>query len=164
MSVVMNNRQRMEKVDSALLQERGEIILNLLDVADAEVVVTLVSDRRMTDLNSQFRGYNKTTDVLSFPMDEADVPPGFPQVLGDVIISAERARRQAEERATESNGSGYSLLDELTFLMIHGMLHLVGFDHMNTGEAEVMEKRELEIFRVFSNIAPRAHHEREEWN
>ena len=164
MSVVMNNRQRMEKVDSNLLQERGEAILQLLEAANAEVVVTLVSDRRMTDLNSRFRGYNKTTDVLSFPMDETDVPPGFPKVLGDVIISTERARHQAEERALENNGKGYSVLDELTFLMIHGMLHLLGFDHLNTRDAEVMERRELEIFRSFSDIAPRAHHEREEWN
>ena len=164
MPIVMNNRQRMENVPSALLRERGESILSKVGAQDAEVVITLVSDRRMAKLNFDFRGYRKTTDVLSFPIDASDLPPGYPKVLGDVIISTQRARLQAEVRAKERNGEGYSFLDELTFLMIHGILHLVGFDHMNDEEAEAMEKREMELFQSFVEIAPRAHHEGTSWN
>ena len=164
MPIVMNNRQRMENVSTDLLKERGETILSVLGVDDAEVVITLVSDRRMTVLNRDFRGYRKTTDVLSFPIDRDDLPPGCPPMLGDVIISTQKARVQATARSKERNGTGYSFLDELTFLMIHGILHLVGFDHMDDEDAESMESRELELFRNFADIAPRVHHEAEEWN
>ena len=92
-------------------------------------------------------------------MGEEDTPPGFPRVLGDVIISVETAQRQAEERAIETGGAGYTLLDEMTFLLIHGVLRLIGYDHLEDEEAEAMEREELRLFLHFGTIPPRIHHE-----
>ena len=111
--------------------------------------VALVSDRRMQELNSMFRGKDSTTDVLSFPHEKDDfenihhtfapddVTPEEPHdFLGDIVISAEQAARQAE-------ANGLSLECEVKQLILHGVLHLCGFDH-ETDDGE-MNARELEL-------------------
>jgi len=160
----VNNRQRMIKTSWSELEARGNQLLSLLREDNSEVGVTLVSDRKMKELNREFRQKNKTTDVLSFPLGAEDLPPGFPRVLGDIIISVERALLQAEERAQEPGGTGYSLLDEMTFLLIHGVLHLLGYDHLENEEAEAMEEEERRLFLHFGATVPRTHHEENEWN
>ncbi|MFN2411755.1 MAG: rRNA maturation RNase YbeY [Pyrinomonadaceae bacterium] len=103
--------------------------------------VAFISDRRMTELNNLFRGKNSTTDVLSFP----NVPDEFEldkSNLGDIAISVEQAKRQAEE-------NGLTLENELKQLILHGLLHLCGFDHetdngeMNTHELKLREKLKI---------------------
>lgn len=98
----------------------------------------------MRTLNSQWRGIDRTTDVLSFPMLNADeiasaASSRTPILLGDIVISAPKAERQARQ-------IGHSLEREMTFLMVHGLLHLVGYDH-ETGEADearmIARQREL---------------------
>ena len=97
-----------------------------------------VGDRRMKQLNTQYRGIRRTTDVLSFeagiPMpDETDI------ILGDIVISVPKAEAQAEEY-----GSGF--YDEITRLLIHGTLHLLGYDHEQTAyKARKMIKKEEEL-------------------
>jgi probable rRNA maturation factor len=110
-----------------------------------EVEVLLTSDAELKRLNRSFRGKNKATDVLSFP---AFVPEGFPagfpvpDTAGDLAISLETAARQA-------NAFGHSLEDEVRILLLHGLLHLSGFDHetdngeMAAHEAELREKLRL---------------------
>lgn len=102
----------------------------------------MVSDRRMKQLNEMFRGRKLTTDVLSFPhqpdafelpTDDGQLPAVF---LGDIVISAEQAQKQAEE-------NGLTLENEIKQLILHGLLHLCGYDHeTDTGE---MNARELEL-------------------
>lgn len=98
----------------------------------------------MRTLNSQWRGIDRTTDVLSFPMlDNNELAAARtskkPTLLGDIVISAPKAERQARQ-------IGHSLEREMTFLMVHGLLHLVGYDH-ETGEADevrmIARQREL---------------------
>ena len=111
--------------------------------------VALVSDRRMRELNSMFRGKDATTDVLSFPHEKDDfenvhhtfapddqTPEQEHNFLGDIVISAEQAARQAEE-------NGLSLECEIKQLVLHGVLHLAGLDH-ETDNRE-MNARELEL-------------------
>ena len=86
-----------------------------------------------------------------------DADPMSP--LGDVIISVDRAGVQAEERDASLGGVGYGLLDELTFLTLHGVLHLLGHDHVSEEEAEEMEALETRIFGEFSEHPPRSHHQ-----
>ena len=85
-------------------------------------------------LNKQFRGIDLTTDVLSFPTEKGEKGPGY---LGDVIISVQRAKVQAKE-------AGHSLSEELTMLVVHGVLHLLGYDHSESeGKAKMWKAQEV---------------------
>ena len=101
----------------------------------AEVSITFIDDAGIRELNKQFRLIDRATDVLSFPLfdyeGESDEPPVDELVgmLGDVVISLETAKRQAEEY-------GHSLEEEVAFLTVHSMLHLLGYDHETSAEDE----------------------------
>ncbi|MBT9153908.1 MAG: Endoribonuclease YbeY [Firmicutes bacterium] len=99
---------------------------------DTELSIAFVDDEEMQRLNLAFRGQDYPTDVLSFAdmcEEELIIPEGAPKLLGDIVISLERAQAQAEDY-------GHSLEREVAFLMVHGLLHLVGFDHeMENGDA-----------------------------
>lgn len=107
---------------------------------DAEVSVTLVDNARIRELNAEFREIDRETDVLSFPLggDEGfEVDPDTDAILlGDIVISLERARSQAEEY-------GHSFRREVAFLVTHSLFHLLGYDHMTPEEeAEMFTKQE----------------------
>ncbi len=119
----------------------------------AEVSVTITDDEGIRAINKEFRGLDTSTDVLSFPFQEFSVPGDFkalekhseafnPEtgelVLGDIILSQDHILRQAEEY-------GHSLTRELAFLVVHSMLHLMGYDHMEEGEREEMEQRQRAV-------------------
>ena len=122
----------------------------LYGALDAEVSVTLTNDAHIHALNRDYRGVDRPTDVISFALTESEEPEivgAKPhEVLGDLVISLERAQAQAEEY-------GHSALRELSFLTVHGMLHLLGYDHMEEAERLEMEAEqraimeELGIFR-----------------
>jgi probable rRNA maturation factor len=101
-------------------------------VGDADIHVALIGDSRMRALNQRFRGVRRTTDVLSF-----SAPAGSP-LQGDIAISVPRARKQARERRL-------SLLDEVTHLFCHGLLHLKGHDHRTDRERSVMRTEEARL-------------------
>lgn len=98
--------------------------------ADADLTILLTDDEQLHDLNLDFRDTDAPTDVLSFPASESDPDTGT-LYLGDVIISVERARDQAQ-------AGGHSLEAELQLLVVHGVLHLLGHDHGEPGEKERM--------------------------
>ncbi len=111
---------------------------------DCEISVSIVDHEEIREINRQFRNIDRATDVLSFPMltfaegEKAEVNENDEIVLGDIIISLERAKEQAE-------GYGHSLKRELAFLTAHSMLHLLGYDHMEPEEEEEMFRRQKEI-------------------
>lgn len=116
---------------------------------DAEISLTYVDDEQIRELNRDERGIDRATDVLSFPMcnfdengDIVDADFDFDGdviLLGDIVISAERARAQAESYA-------HSFLREIAFLTVHSMLHLLGYDHVNSEEEErIMFRKQDEI-------------------
>ncbi|NUN15502.1 MAG: rRNA maturation RNase YbeY [Myxococcales bacterium] len=161
MPVDLANRQRKRAVDVRELKRRAEVILEYIGRPRAELSLMLVSDSAIQRLNHHYRGKGTPTDVLSFSMLEGDMVAGYPgaELLGDVVISVETAARQAQLRDSDLGGVGYTELDELTFLLIHGVLHLVGYDHENEKDATLMESEELRIFSQFSTLHPRSHHE-----
>ncbi len=124
---------------------------------EAEVNLLLTTDEAIREMNREHRGIDRATDVLSFPMLEFEEPGDFtgideetgdvfdPEsgelVLGDIVISKERAAAQAEEY-------GHSLKREYAFLIAHSMLHLSGYDHMEEEERAVMEEKQREIMRM----------------
>ena len=111
---------------------------------DAQVSVTFTHNEGIRVLNSQYRDIDRPTDVLSFPLIDFDAleecPTDDPEMcLGDIVISLERAREQAEEY-------GHSFERETAFLCVHSMLHLLGYDHVDGGEEEAeMRRRQSEI-------------------
>ncbi|MBV6495921.1 MAG: rRNA maturation RNase YbeY [Acidobacteria bacterium ACB1] len=131
--------QRKVKFDLATVRAFAEALPENIDEAKASVFgVAFVSDRRMKELNSTFRGKDSTTDVLSFPNKPEAFEPDTKN-LGDIVISAEQAAKQAAE-------NGLSLETEIKQLILHGVLHLCGYDHetdngeMNALELELRDK------------------------
>lgn len=114
---------------------------------DASVSVTLCDNAHIKKLNRKFRNKNSSTDVLSFPMydfrTECDIfAPGETVELGDVVISLERARVQAKE-------IGNTFLEEVAFLVVHSILHLLGYDHeLSTDEEEAQCRAQREIVKT----------------
>ena len=122
------------------LQRHARRLLARLRLRGAELSLLLVSDRRMHALNRRWRGRDRPTDVLAFAQGEG--PGGAPDgLLGDVVISVDTARRQAAER-------GASLGREGDRLLVHGLLHLLGYDHeRSAAEARRMARRERTLAR-----------------
>lgn len=106
--------------------------------ARGSISLVLVSDRTIRQMNKQWRGKDKATDVLSFPMELDAPPPPLPFEIGEVIISIERAHEQASEY-------GHSFERELAFLMAHGFLHILGFDHETPADEKEMFGRQEKI-------------------
>ncbi len=100
----------------------------------SEVSIAIVDDEAMRNLNRKFRKKNKTTDVLTFPADASDADPqAHGRPLGDIVISADQARRQAADQR-------HSLATEVRYLILHGILHALGYDHeTDDGEMNALE-------------------------
>lgn len=114
----------------------------------AEVSVTIVSNDDIHQINKEYRGKDAPTDVISFALEEEGegeieiVGAEMPPVLGDIIISADRTREQAEEY-------NHSFKRELGFLAVHGFLHLLGYDHMTKEEEEEMFTKQKELLDAY---------------
>lgn len=137
--MLVRRRGKVAGIDPRTVARRAKRILELLGEVEAELSILLVGDAEIHELNRQWRGVDRPTDVLSFPQRD----PGTERVpradvLGDVVISVETAARQAAEHSC-------TLLDEVTRLLIHGALHLVGYDHETDAEEAEMEARASEI-------------------
>ncbi len=116
--------------------------------AEGEVSILLVEPAAIRRLNRQYRGRDSVTDVLAFPIDEdpADDLAGVPRMLGDVVVCLEQARAQAEEL-------GHSRAEELTTLLAHGTLHLLGYDHEDATDDGRMSARQDELLGRLASVA-----------
>ncbi len=145
--VIISNDQRTVKIPSQvrLLIRRSCVAVLRLEQfqGSAEISVRFVDNEMIRELNREHRNIDKATDVLSFPLGENgeyDVNPDTGAfMLGDIVISVEKAMEQAKEY-------GHSLEREIAFLSVHSMLHLLGYDHVNGGiEAVRMREKEEEV-------------------
>jgi len=150
--VLLQNRQRAVAVNCAWVGRTADAVLAAARAQSAELSLVLVSDRRMRSLNRQYRKKDRTTDVLAFPLQENGVRPRFrrkrgqtpfpPMLLGDVVISMSTAKRQAA-------ALGHGLREELARLLVHGVLHLLGYDHERSErDALLMARREQAVLRA----------------
>jgi probable rRNA maturation factor len=114
------------------VQERAERMLRALRLERAELSVLLCDDETIRELNRDYRNIDRPTDVLAFPQAEGD--PAGETILGDVVISLPTARRQAEK-------ADRTIVSEVTMLLAHGLLHLLGYDHRDRSEERVMKAR-----------------------
>lgn len=147
MTILIDNRTE-EAFSLELSQTIEKIIADALTYEGfqkpCEVSVSIVDNEEIHQINKQFRDIDRATDVLSFPLltfEEGEIPDLNEKdevLLGDIIISLERAREQAEEY-------GHSLKREIAFLTAHSMLHLLGYDHMEEEEEKEMFEKQREI-------------------
>jgi len=154
---VINEQTALDITDE--LKERLEQLLAIAaeteGLAEGEVALTFVDDETIRELNRQYRGIDRSTDVLSFPLLEkgddepeivydadpdADEGLPIPVSLGDIVISVPRALAQAEQY-------GHSAEREIGFLFVHGLLHLLGYDHRNEDEERIMFEKQERILQ-----------------
>lgn len=153
--VAIENRQRKVALDPSLKEQMKACVDACLALQEfpcaAQLCIRLVSDQVIRRYNLEYMGKDRPTDVLSFPMleydanmrpliDPADYLPGQSAtvVLGDMMISVERAVAQASEY-------GHSFARELCYLTVHSMFHLLGFDHMNEADKQIMRQKEEQV-------------------
>jgi probable rRNA maturation factor len=143
--VLWEHRRDEDEALVALMAQRGEALLTASGQSERELSIVLTDDATIRRYNATWRGEDKATDVLSFPMDEGEgLLPGGGGPLGDVVLSVDTAAAQADEH-------GHSLAHELTFLLVHGFCHLLGHDHAEPEEAQAMRAAED---RLLAQVAP----------
>jgi probable rRNA maturation factor len=147
MEVQIENRQGKHKISKKKIQQKARAILDALDYPDAELSILIVDDQQIARLNQQYLNRKGPTNVIAFAMQEGPFTEIAPDLLGDVVISVETAHREAETAG----------LDWATYfdqLLIHGILHLLGYDHENDpSEARKMEQKAMEILE-FIKLRP----------
>lgn len=112
-----------------------------MGLPEAELSLLLVNDKQIRELNDRFLGRDKPTNVLAFSMKEGEFASLHPHLLGDIVISIETAHRQSKQ-------SGLNQMEMLTLLLIHGILHLIGYEHEGRNkEAREMAAKQKELFR-----------------
>ena len=157
MTLYLNNQHPRSRISRLYFEKRVRKILHRLHKPRAILGITFVTDGKIRRLNRLYRGKNQSTDVLSFPMMVPSFKPsplggeGVPQsgtgegcirdLLGDVVISVDTARRQAI-------GAGRPLREEMLSLIIHGVLHLLGYDHIRQKDWIRMRNKEEELWQL----------------
>ena len=140
MSISIKNRQK-QKVDISRVRRSLKRLLKALDCECSEISLLLVDDDQIRDINKRYLKRDRPTNVISFAMTEGPFGDIHPEVLGDIILSVETAAR-------DSLSGRIDFMDEVEFLLIHGLLHLLGYKHENTDThtAAKMKKREHDLF------------------
>ncbi|ANU25561.1 rRNA maturation RNase YbeY [Planococcus versutus] len=140
----MDETETLEQKELDFVRKLLEHAAKKEEVSDSEVSVTFVTDAMIRDINREYRSKDQPTDVISFAMEElgegetAIVGSTEPRMLGDIVISLDRTKEQA-------NDYGHSFERELGFLAVHGFLHLLGYDHMTAVDEKKMSARQEEI-------------------
>jgi len=127
-------------IDHEKLEGQIRNILIALECEEKEISILLADDKKMRELNNQYRGQDRTTDVLSFPQSKNEGEGLPPNLLGDVVVSIVTARKQSTQHQL-------SLEEELVLLLTHGILHLLGYDHERSDEeARHMKEKTRKLF------------------
>ena len=144
MPVLVRSQLRRVRIDQSRLTRLAQATLSLVGERTADLGVMLIGDRSMRRLNRQYRKKDRTTDVLAFSMREESAPRSA--MIGDVVISVPTAAKQA-------NQLGRSLDEELIALLVHGILHLCGYDHERSERAaRHMQQRERWVLRRLGRV------------
>ena len=146
MKIWIRNRQKHTPLDLRKIRKVAQRILTELGLPDAELSLLLVNDVQIQALNRRYLRLDKPTNVLAFPMREGEFSALHPHLLGDLVISVETARRQMKR-------FGLDEMKMVTLLMIHGILHLLGYEHEGTKKgAREMAVKQKELLQKCRNI------------
>ncbi|PKN70701.1 MAG: rRNA maturation RNase YbeY [Deltaproteobacteria bacterium HGW-Deltaproteobacteria-12] len=142
MKILIDNMQHKLKIDKRKLRSVTFTLLKYLSCADKEISLCFVDDNTIKQLNKQYRHKNKPTNVLSFSLQEGEFGSINPDILGDIVISVDTAKEDAIKKSV-------SIEREFNFLIIHGLLHLLGYNHENSPKekARIMQKKEEELLK-----------------
>lgn len=146
MKIQIENKQTRHKIERRKIRSAVTRIFKILGCTDQHISILFTDDEQIREINRRYLGKDKATNVISFSMREGEYGHINPQILGDVVISVETARRDAiREKLT--------LEEEIDFLLIHGILHLLGYNHENTSrkEAKIMYDKERDVFRQMNS-------------
>ena len=147
MGVLIENRQDKYAITPKALKEKAQVILSALGSPDGELSILLLDDPQIAVLNKEYLQREGPTNVIAFPMREGAFAEITPDLLGDVVISLETAEK-------EGLAAGMSMEDRLGELMVHGILHLFGYDHETTEtEAQRMEAKSLELLEQIGPLS-----------
>ena len=149
MNYYIDNRQSKYEITEELEKLIELVILESLKIEglddNKEISISFVDNKEIKELNKEYRGVDKETDVLSFPLeDDFGVDD---ELLGDIIISIEKADEQSRE-------FGHSIIREIGYLTAHSMFHLMGYDHLNEEDKEIMRGKEKQVMKnlmIFKN-------------
>jgi len=142
MRISIQNRQKRILLNLKKVRSATQRILTELGLLDAELSVLLVDDARIRDLNRRYLNRDKPTNVLAFPMREGEFSTLHPNLLGDLVISVETAKRQSDR-------FGLDEMEMVILLMVHGVLHLIGYKHEGTKKGgREMSLKQKELFRI----------------
>lgn len=141
MAILIENRQKKIKIDIRRLRSTIRKVFSCLGLTDQELSLIIVDNEEISEINKNYLGKSSPTNVISFSMSEGEFGSVNPNVLGDIVVSAEKAGQDAAK-------SGISFHDEFDYLVIHGILHLLGYNHENTTRAESrrMNEKSKEVF------------------
>jgi len=142
MEVLIDNRQSRHKIALKKIKQTVQVILDALDCPDGEISILIVDDPRIEELNQQYLNRQGPTNVIAFAMREGEFADLSPHLLGDVVISMDTAAKEAQIAAT-------SMERRFNELLVHGVLHLMGFDHETSeDDARVMEDKSREVLAL----------------
>lgn len=136
MPIFIANRQKIRRINGVRIRKVLSEVMTWLNCAEREVSVLLLDDVGIHAINLDYLNRDRPTNVISFAMQEGEYGNVNPHLLGDIIISVERT-------LTDASREGLKFTDELDYLLIHGLLHLLGFDHENVSEATAIEMQTL---------------------
>ena len=140
--IFIKNQQSTIPIEVKRIRKMAKSILSFLNIPNHELSILLLDDKGITEINKKYLNRNRPTNVISFSLTEGEFGSINPQVLGDVVISVEKALEQAEI-------NGKTPGEEISFLLIHGILHLLGYDHIRgKGERKRMRGKEKEVYKV----------------
>jgi len=142
MEVQIDNRQSSYEISLEKMKQAVRVILGALDCPDGEISILIVDDPQIKKLNRKYLNRNSPTNVIAFPMREGEFTHLSPQLLGDVVISTDTAAKEAQN-------SAMSMEQRLTELLVHGILHLFGYDHETSAQdARKMAEKSRQLLHL----------------
>ena len=140
MEILIDNQQK-KRIPTDIIRQKTKQILSALDCDSHEISLVITDNDQIQQLNKRYRKIDKPTNVLAFPMQEGQFRNITPGLLGDIVISCETAQKEAKS-------ANINLTERISQLLIHGILHLIGFDHeASESDAIKMEEKSLELLR-----------------
>ncbi|MFA5321658.1 MAG: rRNA maturation RNase YbeY [Smithella sp.] len=141
MKIHIENNQNKSKIERRRIRSTVSRVFRILECPDKEVSIFFTDDNNIRELNKKYLGRDKATNVLSFSLREGEYGDINPQMMGDIVISVDTAQKDARK-------GNLTFEQEIDFLLIHGILHLLGYNHENTSPAKAKEmgEKQKELF------------------
>ena len=146
MAILIDNQQENHPIEIQKLEVKAQAILDALDCQEGELSILIVDDLRIAEINQAYLNHSGPTNVISFSMREGEFGDINPHLLGDVIISADTCAMEAQE-------ASITMETRLDQLLIHGILHIFGYDHIHSeADAKAMEAKSNELVAMVNAI------------